>query len=219
MKNKIRVAVVDDQLLFRKGIISLLGEFDELTVSFEAESGNELMDKLKTHVIDVVLLDLEMPIMNGLEATKLMKEKYPQIKIIILTMHNDEEFVVELLQKGASGFLLKNQDIEIVVDAIYSVIETGFYYNSTISEKLAHGLVNGHQVSSILGQSKFTDNELKVIELVCKQNTNKQIAEILNLSVRTVDGYMERIFTKTGMKNRTGLVMYAVRNKLIVKGF
>src|SRR5882757_3636233 len=115
----IKVAVVDDQQLFRSGVVSLLKDYEELKVIIEASNGRELMEQLKRQSPHVVLLDIEMPEMNGLEAAQLLKDKYPQIKVIILTMHNEEEFIFDLITKGAHGFLPKDKSVEEVVDAIY----------------------------------------------------------------------------------------------------
>lgn len=219
MKRKIKLAVVDDQHLFRKGIVSLLKEFEELSVLFEAENGQDMLDQLKTKAPDVVLMDLEMPVMNGIEATKALKERYPQIKIVILTMHNDEEFVADLLKKGAHGFLLKDQDIEVVVDAIYAVLEKGHYFNPSISEQLAKGLAKSSNASPSFNKPAFTERELEVISLMCKQLTNKEIADRLMASVRTIDRHRENILLKTGAKNRAGIVLYAMQHQLVSKDF
>ncbi|MDP2384799.1 MAG: response regulator transcription factor [Bacteroidota bacterium] len=219
MKRQIKIAVVDDQHLFRKGIVSLLKEFNELHVVFEAEHGKDLLDKLKTEIPDVVLMDLEMPVLNGIETTKALKEKYPQIKIIILTMHNDEEFVADLLIKGAHGFLLKDQDIEIVADAIHAVIEKGHYFNASISEQLAKGLAKNIHTIPSFNKPTFTDRELEVMSLMCKQLTNKEIADRLLTSVRTIDRHRENLLLKMGVKNRAGIVLYAIQNNLVSKDF
>jgi two-component system, NarL family, response regulator DegU len=219
MPERIKIAVTDDQLLFRKGLISLLGEYKNFNVVFEAENGQDLLDKLKTKRIDVVILDLEMPVLNGIETTKLLKERYPFIKIVILTMHNEEEFVVELLRKGAHGFLLKDQDIELVVEAIYAVVENGFYFNPSISDKLVRGLINTNQIDPTFNKAKFTEKEREVIALICKELTNKEIADRTSLSTYTINGYVEKLFQKMGVRSRTGIVMYAMKHDITQNDF
>lgn len=215
MRKKIRVAVVDDQLLFRKGILSLLEEFDELKIVLEASNGRELLDKIKMQEVDVVLLDLEMPVLNGIETTEILKKKYPEIKIVILTLHNNDAFVVELLRKGAHGFLLKDNDIETVVNAIFSVYVNGVYFNPQISQKLIKGLVQGDTISPLFTAASFSSIELQVIDLICKEHSSKEIASVMNVSARTVDGYIEKIFEKTNARNRIGIVMYAVKHGIV----
>ena len=150
---KINLAVVDDQNLFRKGLIGLLDEFNDLSVMLEASNGMELLDKLKSDRPDVILLDIEMPIMDGIETTDHLLQKYPEIKILILTMHNDEEMIIHMVQKGAHGFLLKDNSIETVVDAIHALMESGYYFNDRVSKLLVNDLMqkkkineNQHQV-------------------------------------------------------------------------
>ena len=219
MQRKIKVAVVDDQQLFKQGIVSLLSEYSDLKVLFEAADGKELLHILKTKKPDVILLDLEMPNMNGIDATVKIRELYPYIKIIILTMHNNEEFVLDLFKKGAHGYLLKNQEIDVVVDAIYTVMDKGIYLNPKISEKLASGLLKSNLLNEPLKAPSFSEKELRIIELICKGMTNKEMADDLALSVRTIDGHCERIFQKAGIKNRAGMAVYALKNRLVVKSF
>jgi len=134
MEKKIKIGVVDDQQLFRKGLISLLNEFDDLEVVLEAENGKDLLNKLTVKdVPHILLLDIEMPIMNGIEVLQKLHDKKSQIKVIIITMHDEEEMVLHLIEKGANGFLPKSEDIENVVQAIKSVMETGYYFNDKFS--------------------------------------------------------------------------------------
>lgn len=208
----IKIAVVDDQYLFRSGVVSLLKEYDQLKVIIEASNGKELLDQLKRHTPHVILLDIEMPEMNGLETVNQLKKKYPDIKVIILTMHNEEEFIFDLMTKGAHGFLPKDKSVDEVVDAIYSVMETGKYYNEQIMEAMVNGskgLVKNQHLNLL------TEKEIEVVRQICRQKTNKQIAEIIGVSIRTVENYRTTILLKTGTKNTAGMVVYALKNKLI----
>ncbi|MGZ4037828.1 MAG: response regulator, partial [Bacteroidia bacterium] len=216
MKTKINVAVVDDQHLFRQGMVSLLKEFRELNVMMEASNGRELMMQLQHQMPDVILLDLEMPVMDGIETTELLKSKYPALKIIILTMHNEEEMIVHLIEKGVHGFLPKNEDIEIVIDAIYAVRESGYFFNEHVSKAMIKGLMSSKKIKPAFNPVKLIDKEIEVVKLICREFTNKEIADRLSLSSRTIDGYRERILKKIGAKNTVGIVMYAIKHGIIV---
>jgi len=208
----IKVGLVDDQPLFRAGIHSLLKDFDNLQVMLEASNGKELFDQLKRQKPHVILLDIEMPEMNGIETTIQLKEKYPEIKIIILTMHNEEEFIFDLMTKGAHGFLPKDKSVEEVVDAIYAVMEKGKYYNEEVMDimvKGSKGLVRNLQLNSL------TEREIEIIKMICKQKTNKEIGEKLGVSMRTIENHRTTILVKTNTKNVAGIVMYALKHKLI----
>lgn len=208
----IRVALVDDQPLFRAGISSLLKEYDNIQVVLEASNGKELMDRIKRPKPHVILLDIEMPEMNGIETTRELKEKYPEIKVIILTMHNEEEFIFDLMTKGAHGFLPKDKSVEELVAAIYSVMEKGKYYNDEVMEILvkgSKGLVKDLKMNSL------TEREVEIIKMICKQKTNKEIGESMGVSMRTIENHRTTILLKTNTKNVAGIVMYALKHKLI----
>jgi DNA-binding NarL/FixJ family response regulator len=215
MNKKISVAIVDDHSLFRKGIRSLLDEYGELEIITEVSNGKLLLESLKIKKPDVILLDLEMPIMDGAETVSVLKLKYPEIKIIILTMHNEDGLIINLLERGVNGFLPKDTDIEIVVDAIYSVIETDYYFNDHISRTLVKKLASSKKINPAFKKSLLTDREIEIVKYICKEFTNKEIAEKLFLSPRTIDTYREKILEKTGAKNTAGIVMYAVKNKMV----
>lgn len=208
----IKVGLVDDQQLFRAGIHSLLKEYDNIQVVMEASNGKDLFDQLKRQKPHILLLDIEMPQMNGIETTILLKEKFPDIKIIILTMHNEEEFIFDLMTKGAHGFLPKDKSVEEVIDAIYAVMEKGRYYNEEVMDILvkgSKGLVRGLQMSSL------SERELEIIRMICMQKTNKEIGEKMGVSIRTIENHRTNILLKTNTKNVAGIVMYALKHKII----
>ncbi|MES2285304.1 MAG: response regulator transcription factor [Bacteroidota bacterium] len=215
MELKKTIAVVDDQFLFRQGLISLLKEYDELDVIMEASNGKELLEKLSLKQPDIVLLDLEMPVMDGIETTIAIKKNYPAIKIIILSMHTDDAFITHLLEKGASGFLPKDKDIQEVVEAINSVLENGYYFDARVSSAMLKGLVKSKKVNPSFSSQHLSEREVVVVNLICKEYTNKEIADKLCLSPRTIDSYRENILLKTGAKNTAGIVMYAVKYNLL----
>lgn len=209
------MAVVDDQLLFRRGIISLIKEFEEIEVVIEAGNGKELIEAIKKRKPHIVLLDLQMPVMDGIETTAYLCEKYPDIKILILTMHDDDEFILHLIEKGANGFLLKNNSIDIVIDAIYSIVENGYYFNDRISKTMIKGLVRSKKIKPVFQSVSLSDREIEVIMLICKEYTNKEISERLCISIRTVENHRDKILEKTGARNTAGIVMFALKNNLL----
>jgi DNA-binding NarL/FixJ family response regulator len=221
-KTKKRLAVVDDHYLFRQGLISLLDEFKEFEVMMEASNGKDLLDQMKEAsqkkkpLPEIILLDIQMPVMDGIDTTVRLRKRYPKTKIIILTMHDETEMIVHLIEKGANGFLPKNEDIERVVDAIYSVMEIGYYFNDRVSKALVKGLVNTEKILPTFCSANLTEQDLSIMTLICKEFTNKEIAERLQLSPRTVDGYRVSIMKKIGAKNTAGIVMYAVKNNIVV---
>jgi len=216
MSAKINVGIVDDQHLFRQGLASLLKDYPEINISLEASDGKELLGMLYAgNIPDVLLLDIEMPVMNGIEALKIIREKKINVKVLIITMHDEEEMVVHLIEKGANGFLPKNEDIENVVDAIVAVTQNDYYFNDKFSKAMLHNLMTSEKIEPKFISSRLNEKELEIVQMVCAEMTNKEIALKLNLSSRTVDGYRERILKKIGAKNTAGIVMYALKYKLI----
>lgn len=217
MKTKISLGVIDDHTLFRQGMSGLLSEQEGLKVVLEASNGMELMDKLKKKIPDVLLMDIQMPEMDGIQATKAVCAKYPDVKVIILTMHDNEQMAYHLMENGASGFLAKDADIEIVIDAIYSVAEKGYYMSEKTSEIMLKGIARKRTNPAF--SSKLTDREVEVVKLICAQNNTKEIAEKLCLSPRTVETHKLKILEKIGAKNTAGIVLYALNNNLLDRLF
>ncbi|HLP13160.1 MAG TPA: response regulator transcription factor [Flavobacteriales bacterium] len=214
-KKQITLGIVDDHSLFRKGLISLLDEYNEMKVVLEASDGLELLEKLKTIKPDVILLDIEMPNMNGIEATKAIRKKNQDVKILPLTMHSEEQFVVHLMENGANGFLLKDYGIETIIDAIYSAYETDYYFNEKVSKVMIKKLVKGSVVKPVFQGHTLNDREMEVIRLICQELSSKEISERMCVSIRTIEGIREKILEKTGARNTVGIVMYAVKHNII----
>ena len=214
MSKKIKIAVVD-QYLFRKGLISLLEAYEELKIIADAANSKELLSLLKKAQPHIVLLDVHMPQLNGLETTITLKKTYPDIKIIVLTTHSDEALIFDLIKKGINSFLLKDKSIEHIVEAIRSVYEKGFYYTEEMTLAMVKGLKNNIRVKHSLETSSLTEREMEILQLICKQYSLKDIAELLMLSPRTVETHKENILIKTGSKNTVGIALYAVENNLI----
>ncbi|MEL6638252.1 MAG: response regulator transcription factor [Bacteroidota bacterium] len=215
----IKLAIADDQKLFLKGLKFIVAEFDNIDLILEAENGKELLQKLETIRPDVILMDLKMPEMDGIEATEILKARDPDLKIILLTMYNEERLIAHMMKIGANGYLLKDEEPEVLREAIESVVERGFFFNEYVSKALVKGLrMKGRPELPSSGrgsEAKLTRREKEVLELICQEKTNGQIAQQLFLSQRTVEGHRRKLIEKTGVKNTAGLVIYAYRNGLV----
>ncbi|MEL6867190.1 MAG: response regulator transcription factor [Bacteroidota bacterium] len=216
----IRLAIADDQVLFIKGLRLLIGDFDNIELLFEAVNGQELIDKIRAadHLPDVILMDLKMPVMDGIEATKQLKASHPQIKIILLTMYDDERLINYMMEHGANGYLLKNEEPEVLREAIESVYSKDFYFKDYVSKALLKGRLANQKIEmenvSMLSQVNLTRRELEILRLICQELTTGEIAQKLYLSHRTVEGHRNNLLRKTGVRNTAGLVIFAIREKL-----
>jgi DNA-binding NarL/FixJ family response regulator len=214
MKEKKTIAIADDHFLFVEGLSSLLKEYQNIEMLFQASNGKDLLNKLKKKMPQVILLDIRMPEMDGIETLEAIRKKYPDIKVIMLTQHSEEQMIYHLMEKGANGFLAKNTDVEVVVDAIHSVLEKGYYFNERVSKALARG-ASKRKLIMPFNTSALSSREIEVVKLICKQMTVKEIAKALCLSPRTIDTYKENIFQKTGARNSVGVVFYAMQYNLL----
>lgn len=215
MKKPIHIALAEDHLLFRQGLITLFKEYEEINVLFDVNNGKELLDELKKSKPDVILLDIDMPVMDGKEALLKIKEKYPAIKVIMISTFYDDVYITEYILHGAVGFLPKHCDIEKVVDAIFAVHEQGYYFDNKISTSLVAKLMKSKSVQPTIENQALSDREVEVLKLTCLEKTNKQISEELFISQRTVEWHRKQIMKKTKSKNVVGLVMYAIKHKVI----
>jgi len=207
------IAIADDHNLFRKGLISLLKKYKEIDVICEAPNGKALLDCIKQKRPEVVLLNVQMPVMNGIETLGFIRKKYPDIKVIILSGRKEEKFIYQLMELGAHAFVNKDSEMEGVVDAIHAVMEKGFFLNDLSQKAMANGMMKSKKDNNPAAAC-FSAREKDVIKLICGQKTIKEIADVLCLSPRTVDTYRENIFQKTGAKNAVGVVLYAIQHKL-----
>jgi two-component system response regulator DegU len=214
---KINVIITDDHKLFRKGIAALLSDFDFINEIGEAGNGIELLEEIENleSPPDLILLDIRMPEMDGIEAQKLVRQKYPEIKIIILSMEDDEQIVLHLIEQGVNGYLLKNADPDEMEMAIKKVISEGYYFSQEFSQLIVKNVVL-KKINKFELEQELNSKELQVLELVCKQFTANEIADKLNLSVRTIEGYRRKLLEKTKSKNLAGLVVFALKNNLVV---
>ena len=207
----ISLAIADDHEIFRKGLRIILNEIDRVKVVGEAPNGLKLMDILKHHDIDLVLMDIRMPVMDGIEATRKIVEKYPGTKIIALTMFEEISYFNQMIEAGADGFLLKKTNKDELETAILTVMEGDNYF----SEEFINKVNRSQRPAKKLVDVELTDREQEVLELICKGMSNAEISKYLGVSARTVDGHRAHLLEKTGAKNSPHLVMFAIKNGLI----
>ena len=214
--NPVKVAIADDHKLFRKGVILSMRPYTNIKFVMEADNGEELLAKIPESLPDVVLCDLKMPGKDGIDATKLITKNHPQIRVIILTMYEDERFVGHLMDCGAAGYLLKSTDPAEIKKAIIDVMRTGFYLNPFVNKVLlkknyAKQKFNPNLSSEIV----LSDREKEVLTLVCMEFTATEISVKMNISPRTVESIKDRLMERFGVKNSVGLVFYAMKNNLL----
>jgi two-component system response regulator NreC len=208
----IKVVIADDHEIFRDGLKLMIGSATNIQLVGEAENGAELIKLVEKLSPDVVVTDIKMPQVDGVEATKAIREKYPQIEVIALSMFDDEQLILEILEAGAIGYLLKNSDKIEVVEAINMAYRHQSYYCKQTSAKLAKLIAySKHADQKKQKESEFTDREKEIIKLICTEHTNKEIGEKLFLSTRTVEGYRMKILEKMDAKNIVGIVVEAIR--------
>jgi DNA-binding NarL/FixJ family response regulator len=212
----IKVAIADDHQIFRKGVILSLRPYTSISFVQEAENGDELLAGLDSSQPDVILMDLRMPGKDGIETTKIISKKYPHIHILVLTMYEDERFVVHLMENGANGYLLKNSDPAEIKKAILEVKSKGYYLNNFVNRIL---LKKSHAKAKTLptlnSEIQISEKEKEVIRLVCMEYTAQEIAKEMNISPRTVEAIKDRLMERFGVKNSVGLVFFAMKNSLI----
>lgn len=211
-----KVAIADDHLIFRKGVILSLKAYTNIQFIFEADNGQELIDGIEKEQPDIVLLDLRMPVKDGIETTKFLNKHYPNIRILILTMFEDERFVGHLMESGANGYLLKSTEPAEIKQALSDVMKNGFYLNNFVNRVLikknyAKQKFNPNLKSEIV----ISDKEKEVLSLVCMEFTAQEIAQKMDISPRTVEAIKDRLMERFGVKNSVGLVFFAMKNSLI----
>lgn len=209
---KISVILVDDHQLFREGLKLMLNLNPKIGEIYQAANGIEFLDFLDKTTPDVVLMDINMPLMDGVEATKRALLLNPALKIIALSMYGDDEYYIKMIEAGARGFILKNSDIEVVEDAILSLMAGQNYFSSDVMTNLVLHL---NKKNSEEVKSELTERESEILYLICKGLSNQEIADTLFLSKRTVDKHRENILSKTNAKNTAGLVMFAIKHGII----
>ena len=213
MKPPVRILIADDFPMFREGIRMMLEQDTRFQIIGEAGNGEELVGLVNNMELDIIIADIEMPVMNGIEATKQIKSKYPHLGVIALTMFGDDHLIVEMVEAGAKGYLLKSTRKQELIDAIDAVHGGGNYFCNSTSLRLSKMLANTW-ISEKNPEPAFSKKEIEIIKLICEQYASKQIADLTNLSHRTVEKYRDYIMEKTNSKNMIGIVIYAIRHGL-----
>ncbi|HYE54871.1 MAG TPA: response regulator transcription factor [Chitinophagaceae bacterium] len=218
MNYNIRLVIADDHEIFRDGLALMLSKQQDIILAGQAANGKELLELVATTQPDVVMTDVKMPGMDGIEATKLLLQQNSDLKIIALSMFDEENLIVDMLEAGAKGYLLKNADKQEILDAVNQVYEDKTYYCRHTSAKLASLIVkskfNPHKKAEPVS---FSDREKEIVKMICQQCTTQEIGERLFLSKRTVEGYRTRILEKMNVKNTAGVVIFALRHHLITE--
>lgn len=218
---KIKIAIADDHTLFRAGMSGLLTDTHLVEVVLEAANGKELLDALDQmnpeYLPELVLMDLQMPEMDGFEAIKQIADKYTEIKVLALSMHNTDQVIIHVMDCGASGFLPKDADLATVLNAIQQVHKQGIYLCERTTGLLRKRILAKKNRGAY--PELFNERELKIIRMICDQKNAREIGEALELSPRTVETHKAIILKKTGAKNTAGIVMYALNNNLITRMF
>ena len=212
----IRLFIADDHEIFRDGLALMLSKQKDIELIGQAENGRELIEKVELLLPDLILTDIKMPLMDGVEATRQILKKNPTQKIIALSMFDEENLIVDMLEAGARGYLLKNADKQEILEAIHTVCENNTYYCRKTSSKLASMIVkskfNPYKKTKAV---EFNEREKEIVRYICQQCTAQQIAEKLFLSKRTVEGYRTKILEKMNVKNTAGVVIFALKHNLI----
>jgi two-component system, NarL family, invasion response regulator UvrY len=210
----IKVILVDDHIVLRKSLAVLIGMLQGFTVIGQADNGQQFINQLdEGELPDIVLMDITMPVMDGVETTKWLKQNYPSIRVVALSMLKNDLIVIRMLKNGARGYLLKDCDPTELKQAMTEVHEKGYYYNEWLTPKMKR---IGMEENLLPSKIMMNERELIFLRLCCTEKTYKEIADEMGVSVRTVDGYRDALFQKLQVSTRVGLVLYAIKNELVL---
>lgn len=213
---QIQVALVDDHKLFRRGLVELINGFTDYKVVLEATNGKEFIQKLTLQPLpDLILLDVNMPEMDGYETAGWLRQHHPTVKILVLSMYDSEMAIIKMLKLGVKGYILKDAETHELKHALDDLSQKGFYYSDLVSGTLAKSLTKPVVETHIQHVHGLNDREIEFLKLACTELTYKEIADQMCLSVRTIDGYREHLFEKLNIRSRVGLVLFAIRSKVI----
>lgn len=217
-RDVINVMIVDDHVLYRAGVRTALSSKKDIKIMAEAEDGARALNLLKTVQPDVILLDIQMPVMDGIATLPEIKKLYPQIKIIVLTLLDDQSVITKLMELGANSYLVKTSDADVIYEAIISCYENEFYFNALTNKALLNNLRQKNITSAFKVQQEdrnLNEKEITILRLICYEKSTREIAEAVELSPRTIESIRDKLKAKTGAKSTAGLVMFAVKNKLL----
>ena len=212
---KIKIGLVDDQLLFRQGLAALIDSVDGFSLVMEADDGKDCLSQLQEMEIkpDILLMDMEMPGMDGMQLNEILHKDFPSVKVIVVSVHAGERLIARMIDAGASGYLVKNCDKAELITAVNTVFSTGFYINNSVLKAIQHASTARQQApKNLMGiPVELTAREKEILQLICKELSTPEIADQLFLSSRTVEGHRNNLLLKTGCKNTAGLVLFAIK--------
>ncbi|MGD8428532.1 MAG: response regulator transcription factor [Balneolaceae bacterium] len=214
---QIKILLADDHKIIRDGIKSMLDGKNDFKIVAEADNGKKVLELCRSVPVDLIIMDINMPELNGIELTKLVKEQFPDIQVLTLTMMNQDKHIRQMIKVGASGYILKSSGSEELEKAIRTIMKGEHYFSKDATKVIMKDLVESGGKHKSLGSEELTDRELEILGLICQELTNKEIADKLFISVRTVDAHRRNLLQKTGARNTAGLVKYALQNNLILK--
>lgn len=221
-KEVIRVMIVDDHILYRAGVRTALSARTDIDIIGEADNGQQLLTMLQTLEPDVILLDIQMPVKDGIETLPVIKELYPHIKVIMLTLLDDQSVITRLMELGANSYLVKTSDADVIYEAIVTCHQQEYFFNALTNKALLFNLRQKNAVANLKLASEeavLTDKEITVLRLMCLEKTTREIAREVELSPRTIEAIRDKLKVKTGTRSTAGLIMYAVKNHLLDQEF
>lgn len=219
IENAIHICITDDQQVFRNGLIVSLEPYHHVTITGEAGSGEALLDLLRSmdRLPDVVLLDVKMKQTDGIETTRIIRKRFPSVKVIGLSIFESHHHILAMFKAGCNGYLSKNANPDEIIEAIETVVEKDFYFNRLVSATFLKSVIEkDHSPKTDDTHAVLNATELSLLKLICSEHINIEIADKMNLSIKTIENYRNRLLAKTGSKNTAGLVMYAVKNGHLV---
>ncbi|CAM3661850.1 response regulator transcription factor [Flavobacterium gelidilacus] len=207
------IVLVEDHTLLSQAIAGIVDKFESFKVSYLCKNGAELVEqfKSKNNIPEIVLMDINMPIMNGIETTEWITKNHPEVAVLALTVEEDENTILKMVRAGAKGYLLKDVDKQTLEIALLRIIETGVYHSNIVTDALMNSVTGKNQEEATL-----KENEIEFLKLICTELTYKEVADKMNLSPKTIDGYRDNLFVKLNVKNRIGLVLYAIKHKIYI---
>jgi DNA-binding NarL/FixJ family response regulator len=213
--DKIRVLIADDHQIFRDGIRALLDKEKYIIVVGDVATTGEVMDFLEKNEADVVLMDIDMGKTDGIDATFILKKKYPEVNVLALSMYGEHNYILKMIEAGANGYILKNAGKDELITAINSVAAGGSYFSREVSQRLFENINKLHKTTSGKSEIPLTNREIEILKLIAQEYSNAEIADKLFISIRTVDTHRRNLIEKLGVKNTAGLVKYAFKTGLI----
>ena len=215
---QIKIAIADDHKIFRDGIKMALSDKENLKVLWEAEDGKDMMHKISIKMPDVLLMDIRMPEIDGINAIQILRKEYETVKIIVLTMYDDHQMITKMMEMGANAYLTKTTDPEEIYEAILTCMNEDYYFNDLVNAAVMGKLMQKKSVRQIYGDSlpvTFSEKEIKILQLLSEDKTTEEISKVIFLSPRTIETIRQNMKSKVNAKTIGGLIMYAMRNKLI----